>query len=144
MPVQVNGGGTRLFKTVIVEDEIPTLNLMKRVIGQVPYFTITGAFTSSLEALSRLPDLQPDVAFLDVEMPRMNGLQLAEKINEASKHTKIIFMTEHKHYALNAIKVYAFDYILKPVTPTVIEQVASRLLKRHRLVADAVQKGGLP
>ncbi|OMF44049.1 hypothetical protein C5G87_10875 [Paenibacillus peoriae] len=133
-----------MFNVVIVEDEIPILNLMKHVIGQNPYFTIIGAFTSSLEALASLPVLRPDVAFLDVEMPKMNGLELAENIYEASEQTKIIFTTAYKHYALDAFKVYAFDYILKPVTPVAIERVANRLVKLHRPVGDAKQQVGLP
>ncbi|MFK4437893.1 response regulator [Paenibacillus sp. RC21] len=132
-----------MFNAVIVEDEIPILNLMKYVIGQNPYFTIIGAFTSSLEALASLSELRPDVAFLDVEMPKMNGLELAENINEASEQTKIIFTTAYKHYALDAFKVYAFDYILKPVTPAAIERIANRLVKLHRPVGNAEQQVGL-
>ncbi|SFM28931.1 Two-component response regulator, SAPR family, consists of REC, wHTH and BTAD domains [Paenibacillus sp. 1_12] len=121
-----------MYTAIIVEDETPILNLMKYVIGQNRHFTIIGTFTSSLEALSCLTELQPDVAFLDVEMPRMNGLELAEKICEVSEHTKIIFTTAFKHYALEAFKVYAFDYILKPVMPVAIDRIANRLIKLHR------------
>ena len=119
-----------MFKVVIVEDEQLILDLMKYVIGQNPYYTIVGAFTSPLDALACLPDLCPDVAFLDVEMPRMNGLQLGQKINELCKETNIIFTTAHKQYALDAFGVYAIDYILKPVTSAAIERVTQRLMKQ--------------
>ncbi|WP_426929174.1 response regulator [Brevibacillus ginsengisoli] len=120
-----------MFKVIIVEDEKPILDLMKHVIGQNPHYTIAGVFTNPFEALASLPDLQPDVAFLDVEMPKMNGLELAQKINEMLEQTKIIFTTAYKQYALDAFQVYAFDYILKPVTPAAIEKVTNRLLKQH-------------
>ncbi|MEW9702930.1 response regulator [Paenibacillus sp. SI8] len=121
---------------IIVEDEIPTLNLMKYVVGQNQYFTIVGAFTSPLEALSLLPKLRPDIAFLDIEMPRMNGLELAEKICEVLEHTKIVFTTAYNHYALDAFRVYAFDYILKPVTAAAIDRIAGRLIKLQHLPAE--------
>ncbi|WP_317891184.1 response regulator [Paenibacillus oceani] len=123
-----------LFQVFIVEDEKPILDLMKVIIGRNPYFTITGTFVSPLEALDHLPRLEPDVAFLDVEMPRMNGLELAQNISRLSERTKIVFTTAYKHYALEAFDVYALDYILKPVTPAAIERVAERLLKLHRPV----------
>ncbi|WP_282936692.1 response regulator [Paenibacillus sp. RC67] len=68
-------------------------------------------------------------------MPKMNGLELAEKINERNEGTKIIFTTAYKQYALDAFQVYAFDYILKPVTPEAIDRIASRLLKQVRPAA---------
>ncbi|WP_088835201.1 response regulator [Paenibacillus tyrfis] len=126
-----------MFHTIIVEDEKPILDLMKYIIGQNPNYTILGAFTNPLEALARLPELKPDVVFLDVEMPRMNGLELARKINELSEETKIIFSTAYKQYALDAFQVYAFDYILKPVTPAAIERIAGRLVKQQRFVFPA-------
>ncbi|MGC5326684.1 response regulator [Brevibacillus sp. SYSU BS000544] len=129
-----------MFKAVIVEDEKPILDLMKYVIGLNPHYTILGTFTNPLEALACLPHLQPDVVFLDVEMPKMNGLELAQKINELFDQTKIIFTTAYKQYALDAFQVYAFDYILKPVTPAAIERVTNRLIKLHRLAAPVEEK----
>ncbi|MFB5761968.1 response regulator [Paenibacillus medicaginis] len=127
-----------MFNTVIVEDEKPILDLMKVVIGRNPHYTITGAFTNPLEALACLSELRPDVAFLDVEMPKMNGLELAQNINELSKQTQIVFTTAYKEYALDAFGVQALDYILKPVTPAAIERVTERLANRKN---DAVPGG---
>lgn len=125
------------MKVVIVEDEKPILELMKVVIGRNPSYTIAGAFTNPLEALVRLPELRPDVAFLDVEMPKMNGIELGKKINELSMNTQIVFTTAYKEYAVEAFGVQALDYILKPVTPAAIERVSARLgsLKRNNVAA---------
>lgn len=123
-----------MFRAMIVEDEKPILDLMKYIIGQDPHYTIVGAYTNPLEALADLPTLQVDVAFLDVEMPRMNGLDLAQKINELSAYTKIVFTTAYKHYALDAFNVYAFHYLLKPVTPMAMERVTKRLIEQLRPV----------
>ncbi|SFE54670.1 Two-component response regulator, SAPR family, consists of REC, wHTH and BTAD domains [Paenibacillus algorifonticola] len=120
-----------MYKVIIVEDEKPILDLMKFLIGQSPDYMILGAFTNPLEALASLSKLQPDAIFIDVEMPKMNGLELAQRINEITDQTKIIFTTAYKEYALEAFHVQAFDYIMKPVTRDAIERIASRLHKQY-------------
>ncbi|OXM84505.1 response regulator [Paenibacillus rigui] len=118
-----------MFNVVLVEDEIPILELMKVIVGRNPNYNIIGTFNNPLDALSRIPELQPDIAFLDIEMPKLNGLELAQQMADLSEHTRIVFTTAYKEYALDAFKVYAFDYILKPVTPDAIERITARLLK---------------
>ncbi|WP_376769476.1 response regulator [Paenibacillus plantarum] len=129
-----------LIRVVIVEDEKPILELMKVLIGRNPHYSIIGAFNNPQEALISMPELKPDLAFLDVEMPKMNGLELAQRINDIMEQTKIIFTTAYKEYALDAFKVYAFDYILKPVTPAAIERITSRLLKLEQVTEPTVIK----
>ncbi|BFT73792.1 response regulator [Paenibacillus sp. P36] len=121
-----------MFKVIIVEDEKPILELMKVLIGRNGHFEIVGTFSNGLEALEGLQELKPDIAFLDVEMPKMNGLELAQRLNERLEHTRIVFTTAYKDYAVDAFKVYAFDYLLKPVTPPAIERLTSRLIKLER------------
>jgi two-component system, LytTR family, response regulator len=116
-----------MFRAVIVEDEQPILDLMKVILGRHPQYHIAGAFTSPLEALERIPELRPDVAFIDVEMPRMTGLELALKLRERMDALQIVFTTAYRQYALEAFDVQALDYVLKPVTPSAIERVTRRL-----------------
>ncbi|UKS27097.1 response regulator [Paenibacillus sp. HWE-109] len=129
-----------MFRVVIVEDEKPILELMKVLIGRNPHYTIIGAFSNPLEALASMPELKPDIAFLDVEMPKINGLELAQRMNDMAGTTKIIFTTAYKEYALDAFKVYAFDYILKPVTPAAIERITTRLMKLEHPPVPVEQK----
>ncbi|MFS1514440.1 response regulator [Chengkuizengella sp. SCS-71B] len=124
---------------MIVEDEQLILNLMKIVIERNKQLTIVGCFTNPLQALAELPSLKPDVAFLDIEMPEMMGLELAEKVLEADEDIQIVFTTAYEQYAIEAFKVPAVDYILKPITPEEIERVTNRLLKNHnhmRVIKD--------
>ncbi|WP_442603289.1 response regulator [Paenibacillus sp. KN14-4R] len=121
-----------MFNAVIVEDEELILDLMKHVIGHSKHYNIIGAFTDPYEALAALTKLKPDVVFLDVEMPKLNGLELAMQLNDTFDDVKIIFTTAYKQYALEAFQVYAFDYILKPVTPAAIERVTGRLNKQMK------------
>lgn len=129
-----------MFEAVIVEDEQPILELMKVLIGRNPHYSITGAFSNPLEALSRLPELRPDVVFLDVEMPKMNGLELAKRISERLERTSIIFTTAYKEYALEAFEVRALDYLLKPVTPAAIDRITDRLLLQYRPSVSLAQQ----
>ncbi|WP_438434981.1 response regulator [Gorillibacterium sp. sgz500922] len=134
-----------MFSVVIVEDEKPILELMKVIVGRSPHCRIIGAFSNPLEALERLPELRPDIAFLDVEMPKLSGLELARKLNECCEGTRIVFTTAYKEYALEAFRVYAFDYILKPVTPAAIDRITARMLKEKARMesaaaAETVQK----
>lgn len=121
-----------MIRVVIVEDEKPILNLMKVLIGRNSDYTISGAFSNPLEALECIPDLQPDVVFIDVEMPRMNGIELASRIHKLMYQPEIVFTTAYKNYALEAFEVSALDYILKPITPEAIHRVTERLVKRMR------------
>ncbi len=124
------GEGERgMFSVVIVEDEKPILELMKVVVGRNPHCRIIGAFNNPLEALEKLPELKPDIAFLDVEMPKLSGIELAQRMNECCEGTRIVFTTAYKEYALEAFRVFAFDYILKPVMTSAIDRVTTRLLK---------------
>ncbi|MFF2910992.1 response regulator [Paenibacillus sp. NPDC057934] len=123
-----------MFRAVIVEDEQPILELMKVMIGRDHNFIIAGAFIHPLEALEQLPELEPDVVFIDVEMPRLNGIELANRIYALLPKTQIVFTTAYKDYAVEAFEVQALDYILKPVTPASINRVQERL--NHKRVSS--------
>ncbi|MRN53749.1 response regulator [Paenibacillus monticola] len=118
-----------MFRVVVVEDEKPILELMKVVVGRNPNCHVVGAFSNPLEALAAFPSLKPDIAFLDIEMPKLSGLELAHRVNECSEQTRIVFTTAYKEYALEAFNVFAFDYILKPITPASVQRITDRLLK---------------
>lgn len=132
-----------MYRAVIVEDEKPILELMKVLIGRHPGFTIVGGFVSPLEAADAIPSLQPDVVFLDVEMPRMNGVELAQQLRADLPRLAIIFTTAYKDYAVDAFGVQALDYLLKPVTPAAIERVTARLRSRG-VVTEAVNDAPKP
>ncbi|OPA78344.1 hypothetical protein BVG16_10680 [Paenibacillus selenitireducens] len=130
-----------MFNVVIVEDEVPALELMKYIISRNSHYNIQGEFTNPIEALREVPNLRPDVVFLDVEMPNLNGLELAHRLLLKLDDLQVVFTTAYKTYALDAFEVNAVDYILKPVTPASIERVAQRLLKNHHPKTSAVEMG---
>ncbi|MGO4693838.1 response regulator [Paenibacillus sp. 2TAB26] len=132
-----------MFRAVIIEDEKPILELMKVILGRNTNYTIVGAFTNPIEALEKMEDIKPDVAFIDVEMPKMNGLELARKVRALTIQTEIVFTTAYKNYALDAFGVEAIDYILKPVTPSTIERVTERLVNRQRATTMVIPQKDL-
>ncbi|MFC5471489.1 response regulator [Cohnella suwonensis] len=124
-----------MLRVIIVEDEEPILDLMERLVGRHPMLEVAGAFTSPIEALERYSQLKPDAAFLDIEMPKMGGIELAEKLKAIDEELQVVFTTAYPGYAVDAFRVSAVDYLLKPVTPDDLERVAGRLSKNHSLRA---------
>jgi two-component SAPR family response regulator len=93
---------------------------------------------NAADAYSNYQSLNPDVAFLDIEMPETNGLELAEKIMSAGSDIEIIFVTAYDQYALEAFSVNALDYLLKPLSYDAVERTVSRLKKRKRLLSPVI------
>ncbi|NDI35196.1 response regulator [Chengkuizengella sediminis] len=125
-----------MLRVMIVEDELPILGLMEMVIQENNHLSIVGSFTSPVEALDHFLIKKPDVVFLDIEMPKMNGLELAEKMLQMNENIQIIFTTAYQQYALDAFKVHAVDYLLKPITSDSINRITNRLLKTHNLLVS--------
>lgn len=122
------------LSAIIIDDELPTLNLMKYIISKNKNIEIVGAFSNPREALEQIKLLKPDVAFIDVEMPGINGIALAEALEDLNYDIKIIFATAYKEYAFDAFRVEASDYILKPVTEEQVNRTVDKLIKRYPLI----------
>lgn len=134
---------------VLVDDEIRALNRMKILLNNFPEIEILDQIQYPEQALKSIVENEPDLVFLDVEMPEINGLEIAKEINRNNLHSKIIFTTSHNHYAIEAIKNEAFDYLLKPVSINVLKEVIQRykakiqsnLNKREIDIIGLISKG---
>lgn len=93
-------------------------------------------FSNPLDALSYVAKNKVDIAFLDIEMPVIKGIELAKRIKVLSKNVRIIFTTGYSEYALEAFSVDAVDYVLKPYEPDAIKRAYDKAL----LVKDAVDE----
>ena len=89
--------------------------------------TIIGESSSSSSAFKEILTKAPDLAFLDVEMPKMTGLELAEKLYDHGYKGKRVFVTGHLQYSVKAIRANAFDYLVKPVDVDELKQCLERL-----------------
>ncbi|OCS92671.1 response regulator [Caryophanon latum] len=120
-----------MLKTVVVEDEENLLHMLVYFLNAHPAYEVVGAFSNPEEALKEFPTLAPDILFLDIAMPKMNGIELATHIQ--SDNCQLVFTTAYTHYALDALKLEASDYLLKPIMPENIEAITPKLLKKHKM-----------
>jgi DNA-binding NarL/FixJ family response regulator len=92
---------------------------------------VTGMAGDKETVLNEVPKLMPDIIFLDIEMPRTSGLELAEELKLHGYTGKIVFVTAYDHYAIKAIRAGAFDYLLKPVDVDELKLVLDRLNRKN-------------
>lgn len=124
-----------MFNAIIVDDEKPALDVLRLLLEKTGQICVVGAFMSGADALVEMQSLKPDVAFLDIEMSDMSGLELAEGIIDIGIDIEIVFVTAYDKYALEAFRVNAIDYILKPFSSDDIAQAITRLKKVKPLPA---------
>lgn len=102
----------------IVDDEPPARNRLKELLTdcaeQLP-LEIVGEAGNGHEALDKLSDVHADVVLMDIRMPQMDGIELAQHINKLPKPPVIIFTTAYDKYAIQAFELHAIDYLLKPI-----------------------------
>lgn len=114
---------------IIVEDEqLAASRLIKLLIPYEDKIQIIGQASNGQEGLKLIEQLKPDFIFLDIEMPLMNGLEMAVKLSE---QPYIIFTTAYDEYALQAFEENSIDYLLKPIQPTRLEKAINKLLDIH-------------
>lgn len=120
------------IRAVIVDDETSGIEVLEYTLQRYcKDVEVIKSFTSSLEAAEAIPLLQPDVLFVDVEMPQMNGFELVEKLSKLK--LQIIFTTAYNEFALKAFRVSALDYLLKPIDADELKSAVNKLksLKRE-------------
>ena len=120
------------MKAMLIDDEIPSLELMKLMISKNKHLEVIGAHTNPKEVLLDIKEFIPDVIFVDIEMPYMSGLELASKVMQFNSDIQIVFVTAYEQYALKAFDVNAVNYILKPITEESLDITVNRLLKNHK------------
>ncbi|HHV11711.1 MAG TPA: response regulator [Clostridiales bacterium] len=124
-----------MFNAIIVDDEKPALDILRPLLEKTGQICVVGAFQRGADALAKIQSLKPDVVFLDIEMPDMSGLDLAEKIIDTGSDIEIVFVTAYDKYAFEAFRVNAIDYILKPFSSDDIARAIARLKKVKPLPA---------
>lgn len=115
------------MNVVAVDDEQISLECLQVVLSSIPQISNVNIFSSAKLTLTYLNAHATDIAFLDIEMADMNGLELAAQIKSIQPNCKIIFVTSTPKYALNAFQVHANGYLVKPVTKEAILQELAAL-----------------
>ncbi len=97
---------------IVIDDEPLAVKLLESFIAKTPDLVLLASFTDSVEAITAVKQQQPDLLFLDIQMPDLNGMELAHMLPPA---TRVIFTTAFKEYAFESYEVRALDFLLKPI-----------------------------
>jgi two-component system, LytTR family, response regulator len=126
-----------VIRAVMVEDEAPARDKLRRWLLQEPDIDIVGEAEDGLTALRALTELAPDVVFLDIRIPEIDGLALAECLT-APGAPLIVFVTAHAEHAASAFDVEAVDYLLKPYDKERFDRCMGRI--RQKLASRATAR----
>ena len=102
-----------MIKAVIIDDEQHAIEFLEYQLQKFDDVEILGTLQDSTKAIDFIEKLSPDLVFLDIEMPKINGFEILQHFKKPS--FKVIFTTAYQQYALRALKIHALDYLLKPI-----------------------------
>jgi two-component system response regulator LytT len=118
------------LRAVLVDDEQLARDELAYLLGQVGGVEVIGQAGNGLEALTAIDRLQPDIVFLDVQMPGLTGFEVARRLLDQRATSHIIFVTAYDQHAIEAFEVNAVDYLLKPVDPARLDVAVERARRR--------------
>ncbi|MHB0755175.1 LytR/AlgR family response regulator transcription factor [Polaribacter sp. M15] len=122
------------YKTIIIDDEAPAREGLKNLLSQFPEtFTIIDIAKNGIEAKEKIENLQPDLIFLDIEMPECSGFQLLAQLEQIPI---VVFCTAYNQYALEAFETNSIDYIVKPVKKERIAKTVKKLASFQKNVSQ--------
>lgn len=116
-----------MLKALVVDDEAPARSELRYLLGEAGGVEVVGEAGNAKEALQLIKAIPYDVIFLDVSMPGLTGMQLAEALAAHPRTPAIIFVTAHSEHAVKAFEVRATDYLVKPVDLERLKEAISRL-----------------
>jgi len=116
-----------VVRTLIVEDEPLARQTLRQLVGETTWLEFVGQAADGLSAVQEINQLKPELVFLDIELPEMNGLQVLERI---SYQPEVVFTTAYDNYAHSAFELDALDYLLKPFGRERFRQTLERVYRR--------------
>ena len=125
------------LKTLIVDDEPLAVERLQILCARVPGLQLVGTASDGEAALRLIEALAPDLVFLDIAMPGMTGIDVANVLEGRATAPAIVFVTAFDQYAVAAFDAAAVDYLLKPVAPERLEKAVQRVAERQRIAAEA-------
>ena len=117
---------------VVVDDEQPARDELCYLLGQLDGVEVVAQAANGLEAVDTIVKLDPDLAFLDIQMPGLTGLDVVRQLQEAGAAAAVVFVTAYDHRAVEAFEVNAVDYLLKPVDAGRLAQAVNRVRSRRQ------------
>ena len=130
------------IRTLIVDDMLLARNRLRRHLEQDPDIEIVGEASSGREAIESIRRMSPDLVFLDVQMPEVDGFDVLEEVGPGTVPA-VVFVTAHDQFALRAFEMHALDYLLKPFDTTRLERAVARAKQTVAGAESAKQAGKL-
>ena len=120
-----------MLKAMIVDDEAPARSELRFLLDELGQTEVVAEAASVREAIEKLKEYPCDVMFLDINMPEATGLQLADALQHLKFPPAVVFVTAYSEFALDAFKVHAIDYLVKPVESERLAQAIARVRARR-------------
>jgi two-component system, LytTR family, response regulator len=117
------------MKALIVDDERLARTELRRLLNPFKDITVVGEAVNAEDALNKITELNPELIFLDIQMPGKNGFEMLEELDSVPT---VVFTTAYDEYALKAFEYNAMDYLLKPIEPQRLEDTVKRLLEKNK------------
>jgi two-component system LytT family response regulator len=133
---------TREFGVLIADDEPAARRGVRQLLGAFPEFAVVGECRDGAEVLASLETLRPDVVFLDIQMPGIDGFEVIRR-RTPERMPAVVFLTAYDQFALRAFEAQALDYLLKPVTEARFAATMKRLLRQLRGRAPSPRDPGI-
>lgn len=131
----------RAITTIIVDDEINAIQNLSEDLNAYPDINILETTTSALKAQKSIIKLQPDLLFIDIEMPKINGIDLLKEIRPyVHSNMHVVFYSAFDKYMIDALRASAFDYLLKPYQPSELKTIIDRVRKRIDINANTFEQ----
>lgn len=129
------------IRTIIIDDEPAAVRVLELLLHKIPdaEVEVIGATNDPLEGRDLIVRLQPDLVFLDIEMPNLSGIELVRSLPDPDFH--VVFVTAYDTYALEALRLSALDYLLKPVDRNQVGHVVRRVqADRYRKQSQIIER----
>lgn len=122
-----------MIRSIVVDDELPAREELIYILQSFEEIEIVGEASHGMEALELNRKLKPDLIFLDIQMPKINGIDVAGKILKESHIPFVVFVTAYEEYALQAFEVNAIDYILKPISIERLSKTVEKIINNTNI-----------
>ena len=117
----------KILRTLIIEDEVPAREILQSYLKEIPEIEVVGEAHDGFSGLKAITELKPDLIFLDIQMPKLNGFEMLELIEE---RPEIIFTTAYDQFALKAFELNAADYLMKPFHKERLVKAAMKVVEK--------------
>jgi len=117
----------RKLKAIIVDDEEKALNLLEKLLIETEQIEILEKISDPLKVECLTTKHKPDVLFLDIQMPTIDGIKILENIREYDQNLSVIYITAYDKYGIKALKLKALDYLIKPIDRIELKTVIEKL-----------------